>query len=70
MQALAIEEIQDAVKQMPLLNKINDKGLLILMLAKILHEKYVSFPRMLTVLLNEMFPIEKLVKVRRSKEDD
>lgn len=37
MQAITPQEIEKAAKQLPLLRQINEKGLLVLMLSKILH---------------------------------
>ena len=40
------------------------------MLSKILHEKFIIFPRELTLFLNDMFPIEKKPRVRRMRNED
>lgn len=40
------------------------------MLAKIIAEKYAAFPRILTLLHAEMFPVERAPRVRRVQDDD
>ncbi len=70
MQAITIEEMRDACGQIHRLTHLNEKGLLILMLAKILHEMFMDFPRQLSLFISEMFPIDKKPRVRRNKDDD
>lgn len=70
MEATTLPEIAQASANLSLLTKINDKGLLILMLAKIVSEKLVALPRTLTLLLVEMFPVERAPRVRRPHEEN
>jgi hypothetical protein len=57
MEAITLVEIAQASDHLPLLTKINDKGLLVLMLAKIISEKFAALPRALALLLAGMFPV-------------
>lgn len=70
MHTITIDEIVNASKQLHLLRTINEKGLLVLMLSKILHQKFIIFPRELALFVNDMFPVEKKPKVRRTKNED
>lgn len=70
MLAITLEEFNQASKALHLLPTINEKGTLILLLTKILVQKYVAFPRKLTLFSNQVFPVPKTTRIRRDPTDD
>lgn len=69
MEAITLDALTQASNHMPLLIKLNDKGLLILMIAKILAQKFAEFPQVLKLFQAELFPVERPVKVRREQNE-
>ncbi len=70
MEAITLDSLKQASEHMPLLTKLNDKGLLILMIAKILAQKFVDFPQSLKLFQAELFPVERVVRVRREQNEE
>jgi hypothetical protein len=66
LKAIGLEAVDQASKHMHLLPRLNDKGLLILMVAKILLQKFAEFPQILRLFMAEMSPVERAPRVRRA----
>jgi hypothetical protein len=62
--------MQKAGRNMHLLSTLSERGLLVLMLSKMLYEKYMLFPKELALFVADMFPVEKKPRVRRHRDDD
>lgn len=70
MGAITLDALAQASDHMSLLTKLNDKGLLILMIAKIIAQKFVEFPQVLKLFQAELFPVERPVRVRRELNEE
>jgi hypothetical protein len=70
MEGIELAQIAEASKHMSLLPRLNDKGLLILIIAKLLYHKFTQFPRVLRLFQAALVPVDKPTRMKRARAEN